>query len=206
MNLFDQITLLLTGLVAIYSIWRFYQDFSKTEGSTYNLYYITSFAVLLVSGLLLIFFGFEILANPLVVVVAALIPFALSMGLICEFYKNLAKFYMPFIILGLILIAVTRFMDAGGWATFVLAFFHSVAGFVIFFIPIFLVKSEKVTGGFIMVTVGGTLIGIGGIALAFLKAGHPILSEKLIFTILAPLLLLMALSFTWGFVKKILAD
>jgi len=44
-------------------------------------------------------------------------------------------------------------------------------------------------------------------ALAFLKTGRQLLffSEALVFTILAPLLLLMALAFTWGLMKKIKA-
>jgi hypothetical protein len=57
------------------------------------------------------------------------------------------------------------------------------------------------------VTVGGALIGLGGIALGFLKTGDQLLffSAEFVFTILAPLLLLMTLAFTWGFVKKIRA-
>ena len=87
----------------------------------------------------------------------------------------------------------------------ILATWHSIAGLLIFFIPIFVVKSGRAPGSFIFVTIGGFLIGVGGIALAFLKAGAPILSADVIFTILAPLLLLMSLAFCWGFVKKILA-
>lgn len=55
------------------------------------------------------------------------------------------------------------------------------------------------TGLFAWVGAGGALIGIGGIALAFLKAGVPILPASFIFAILAPLLLLMTASFAWGF-------
>jgi len=204
MNWFDQLTLLLTGLVAIYLIVRFIQDIKQKETTpAYDIFYIISFAVLLVSGLLLIFYGFEVLAQNCVVIVAYLIPLCLSLGLMYEFHRKAAGGYLIFGIIGLILIAVTRFMDAGGWATFVLALFHSVAGLLIFFIPIFAVKSKKVDGCFIWVTIGGTLIGIGGISLAFLKAGSPILSAEIIFTILAPLLFVMSLAFAWGFVKKI---
>ncbi len=89
-----------------------------------------------------------------------------------------------------------------------LAFFHSVAGLSIFFIPIFVVKDKKAPGGFIFVTVGGALIGLGGIALAFLKSGSQFLffSGEFVMAILAPLLLLMTLAYTWGFMKKMYAD
>jgi len=204
MNWFDRLTLLATGLTAIYLIVRFIQDYrGKDTKPTYNIYYIISFAVLLVSGLLLIAFGWGALANPLVAVVATLIPLGLSMGLVAEFYQKYAKAYLIFCIIGLVVILITRFAQAGGFAIFVYALVHSIAGLLIFLLPILAIKGKKALGSFIMVTVGGVLIGVGGIALAFLKAGSPILSAETILAILAPLLLLMALAYTWGFVKKI---
>jgi hypothetical protein len=49
------------------------------------------------------------------------------------------------------------------------------------------------------------LIGLGGIALAFLSVGSQLLffSKDFVFTILAPLLLLMTLAFAWGFMKDL---
>jgi hypothetical protein len=206
MNLFDRVTLLATGLVAIYLIVRFVQDYLRKEPRpVYNIYYMISFTVLLVAGLLLIAFTYSALENPLVIVVSYLIPLGLALGLVTEFHERFSKLYLVYGLVGLIGITATKFGGVEGWDTVILAIFHSTAGLLIFFIPIFAVKSGKVPGGFIMVTVGGTLIGIGGIALAFLKAGAPILSAEVIFTILAPLLLLMALTFAWGFVKKIVS-
>ena len=138
-------------------------------------------------------------------VVATLIPLGLSVGLVTEFYQKYAKGYLIFSLIGLIVILITRFAQVGGFAIFVYALVHSIAGLLIFFIPILATKTEKAPGGFIMVTVGGLLIGVGGIALAFLKAGVPILSAETILAILAPLLLLMTLAYTWGFVKNIKA-
>jgi len=206
MNLFDQAILLLTGLTAIYLIYRFIQD---GTGKMYNIYYIISFAVLLVSGLLLIFGGWDVLKSPLVIVVAYLIPLGLSVGLVTEFYAKTAKLYLIFGVIGLILIFLTRVVmtDVGALATIILVIFHSVAGLLIFFIPIFVTKANKAPAGFIFVTVGGVLIGLGGIALAFLKAGAQLLffSQDFVMMILAPLLLLMTLAYTWGFMKKIKA-
>jgi len=208
MTLFDRIVLLLTGLTAIYLFVRFIQDYRR-EGRkpAYDIYYIISFAVLLVAGLLLIANGYGVLANPLVVIVAYLIPFCLALGLVAEFYPNMEKGYLVFGVIGLVAIAVTRYMEVGGWSTVVLATWHSVAGLLIFFLPMLIIKSGRAAGSFIWVSVGGFLIGVGGIALAFLKAGAPLpfLSEDVIFKILAPILLLMSLAFTWGFVKRLLA-
>ncbi len=205
--MFDKIVLLLTGLVAIYTIYRLNQD-NKRVGSVppHNAFYIMSFLVLLVAGLLMIVRGEGVLANRLVVIVAYLIPLGLSLGLVWEFYTSKGMGYMIFGIIGLLGIAITRDAGPPGLATFILAFFHSVAGLLIFFLPIFIVKSGRAPGGFIFVTIGGFLIGVGGIALAFLKAGSPILSAETIFLILEPILLLMSLAFCWGFTKKILVE
>ena len=83
--------------------------------------------------------------------------------------------------------------------------FHSVAGLMIFLGPIFAVKNSKAPLGFVWVGIGGALIGIGGIALAFLISGSQLLffSQEVVLTILSPLLLLMTLAFAWGFVKDI---
>ncbi len=206
MNWFDRLTLLATGLTAIYLIVRFMIDYrGKDTKPTQNIYYIISFAVLLVSGLLLIAFGWGALANPLVAVVATLIPLGLSVGLVTEFYQKYAKGYLIFSLIGLVVILITRFAPVGGFAVFVYALVHSIAGLLIFFLPILVTKAKKAPGDFIMVTVGGFLIGVGGIALAFLKAGVAILSAETILAILAPLLLLMTLAYTWGFVKNIKA-
>ena len=52
---------------------------------------------------------------------------------------------------------------------------------------------------FSLVGVGGALIGIGGLALSFLKAGKPILSQEVIHKILPVILFLMSLCFVMGF-------
>ncbi|MBL7161484.1 MAG: hypothetical protein ISS57_02685 [Anaerolineales bacterium] len=86
--------------------------------------------------------------------------------------------------------------------------FHSVAGLIIFLGP-FLVKKYgegRPAKGFFWVGIGGLLIGIGGIALASLSFGAPLLgifTADLVFNILAGLLLLMSLAFAWGFMKDI---
>jgi len=90
MTLFDRIILLLTGLTAIYMLWHFYRHYQK-EKSLYDIYYMLGFGVLLVSGLLLIFLGWDILASPLVLTVATLIPLGISMGLMNQFCPKYKK-------------------------------------------------------------------------------------------------------------------
>ncbi|MFK5971561.1 MAG: hypothetical protein QM487_15780 [Candidatus Marithrix sp.] len=203
-TLLDQLILLLTGLTAVYLIYRFLQAIKgTTEKAKYYYHYIVSFAVLFVSGVLIILFDFAVLARPEIKIVATLIPFALATGLMCQFYQKYAKFYAMFLMLGFILIILLSYgiIDT----KLVYPIFHSVAGLTIFFIPIIAVKNKVADKGFIWVSVGGTLIGIGGIALAFLGAGNPLLgifTAEVVFAILSPILLLMALAYTWGFMKN----
>ena len=202
---FDSIVLLLTGLVAIYMISFFLkrQKNEKTAGR-HNFHYIISFLVLLVAGLLLIVFGWDALGNNFVAVVAGLIPFTLATGLVCEYHKEKAKGFVILMLIGMVLIAITRYasgMDT--LAKIVYPVFHAIAGLTIFFLPIFLVKADRVKSQFIWVTAGGTLIGLGGIALGFLSAGRQLLflSSEFVLMILAPLLFVMTLCYMYGFTK-----
>lgn len=203
MTLIDKLLLLITGIVAIYLIIYFYREYRQSEGkATYNLYYLMAFAILLVAGLLLIVLGYDILDNPLVVIVSTLLPALLATGLIAQFYPRGERGYLIFAVLGVLAIAITRLIAAeSALATIILATVHSVFGLTIFFLPIVVARRKLAAKSFGWVTVGGTLIGIGGIALALLKMGMPILSQEVILTILAPLLLLMTMSYALGFIK-----
>ena len=207
MSLFDRLILLLTGLTAIYMLWQFYGRYKK-EKALYDVYYMLGFGVLLVSGLLMIFFGWDILASPYVLTVATLIPLGISMGLMNQFRPKYKKAYSWFALVGLLAIAVT---SIGGMAlkSVAVPVFHGVAGLIIFGLPLYKWLVEKnAPKGFGMVGLGGALIGLGGIALAFLVSDSQFLffSADFVFKILAPLLLLMTLAFTFGFRKDIGTD
>jgi len=209
MNLFDQAVLLATGLVALYAIWVLMGQ-QKEEATRHiaNYYYMVSFAVLFVSGVLLIFLGWEILGllgqgsgtSKFVAIVATLIPFSFAAGLVARFYPEKEKMYLSTMALGLVLIGISRVMDMGTFAKIIYPLFHSIAGLTIFFVPIMAVKNGIMSKCFYWVTVGGTLIGLGGIALGFLTAGKQFLffSADFVLMILAPLLFLTAFSYMWG--------
>ncbi len=203
MTLLDRIILLLTGLTAIYILWYFYKRYQK-EKALHDVYYMLGFAVLLVSGLLLIFFGWGILASPYVLTVATLIPLGISMGLMNQFAPQYKKIYSWFALVGLLAIAYTSISEHS-LKSIAVPVFHGVAGLIIFGLPLFKKDSAK---GFWLVGIGGALIGIGGIALAFLVSGSQLLffSAEFVYAILAPLLLLMTLAFAFGFRKDIGSD
>jgi len=203
MNWFDRIVLLLTGLVAAYLVWRFWTRYSKDK-KLFDLYYIMGFVVLFVSGVLLIIRGYGILGSPFVLTVASLIPLGISMGVAEQYYTGWKKAFKWFALVGFLTIAVSSFAGWGLIRKTSVPLFHGVAGLIIFLGPFFAKNAGK---GFRWVGIGGLLIGLGGIALAFLSVGAQLLffSQSFVLIILAPLLLLMTLAFTFGFVKDIKA-
>ena len=197
----DKVFLLLTGLLAGYLCWYFWQRYNLHK-ALHNLYYLMGFAVLLVSGLLLIFLGLDILAWPFVLTVASLIPLGISMGLAEEYFPSWKKLFKWFATIGFLAIAITSFAGMADLKRIAVPVFHGVAGLVIFLGPFVAKGAPK---GFYWVGIGGALIGIGGLALASLSFGAPlfgIFTQSLVMTILTPILFLMAGAFTIGFTRK----
>jgi hypothetical protein len=190
-------------------LWRLWSRYQNKK-ATYDIYYLMGFAVLLVSGLLLIFLGYEILGlggttlSPYILPVASLIPLGISMGIAEQYYPAWKKAFKWFALVGFLAIAITSIGQIESFKKFAVPVFHGGAGLVIFLGPFFAKGAPK---GFFWVGVGGALIGIGGLALASLtmtgEALFGIFTQELVFTILAPLLFLMALAFAWGFVKDL---
>lgn len=202
MNLFslNNLFLLLTGLIAIYLLWHFYNHWSKGK-TLYDVYYILGFLVLLVSGLLLIFLGFGILGTPLVLTVASLIPLGISIGISEQYFPSWKKYFKWFALIGFLAIALASIGNLAILRKIAVPLFHGVAGLVIFLGPFFAKGAPK---GFWWVGIGGLLIGLGGIALAFISVGKQLLffSPDFVMAILAPLLFLMTAAFALGFSKE----
>ena len=191
----DRLLLFLMGLLASYQIVDGIADAGTFAISAYTV----SFGVLLVAGLLIIILGFDILDSPLVVIVSTVIPLSLSLGLIAEFLPVWRIPYLIFVLVGFLLIVVTRYTAAGKAALIPLAIWHGTAGVIIFALPIFVSLTGAASAGFIWVGFGGALIGVGGVLLTFLKSGNPILSKDAILSAFPALLFLMSLAFVIGF-------
>jgi hypothetical protein len=199
MNLFSiaNLFLLLTGLVAIYLLVLFWGRYSKKK-KLHDVYYMLGFTVLLVSGLLLIFLGLGILSAPLVLIVASLIPLGISLGVANQFFPQWKKAFAWFALVGFLAIAITSLTGMDSLKKIAVPLFHGVAGLVIFLGP-FIAKGTAPK--FWWVGIGGALIGLGGIALAFISVGRQLLffSPEFVMAILPPLLLAMTLAFAYGF-------
>jgi len=196
MSILDRVLLFITGLLAAYQIAFVIDGFSTLPLIVYTI----AFGVLLVSGLLIILLGNEVLESPVVVIVATMIPLTLSLGLVWQHLASFKVMYLVFVIVGFLAIIITRSLPMPGQIpTLVLALVHGIAGMTIFLLPIILSMQGQTTPFFSLIGIGGALIGIGGLLLSFLKMGKPILSRETIFRVLPGLLLLMTVCFVAGF-------
>ncbi len=203
----DKLLLLLTGLVALYMIFRLSKAGEKLNKGAVA-FYMLAFIVLLVAGVLLILLGYGILGSPLVVVVTTLIPLGLATGLVYDVKPEWSTGYLWFAIIGFVLIALGKLVPGlEGLGRVVLPIVHGIFGLTIVVMPYMAVSKGMAPGDFVWVAIGGILISLGGMALAFLKAGKQLLffSEAVVLAILAPLLFVMALAYAWGLMKRLVA-
>jgi len=195
MSPLDRILLLVTGILAAYQVAVGIDGFSAVPILAYTI----AFGILLVAGLLLIIWGFEVLDSPIVVIVSTAIPLSLATGLVWQ-HASFGTSYLVFAIVGFLAVTLTRSIPTPGKIpTLVLAIVHGLAGMTIFLLPIVFAFTGQAQAGFALVGIGGALIGVGGLLLSFLKAGKPILSRETILKVLPGLLLLMTLCFVIGF-------
>lgn len=190
----DRILLLGTAFLSGYQIAFGIEGLSAAV----VFFYTISFGILLVGSILLIIQGFEALESPFVIVVAALIPLGISLGLVWQFLPEYRIVYLALAILGFIGIFGTRYRFPGKLAAIAVSLTHGIAGLLIFVLPIVLSMQKKTPYGFMFVGLGGALFGIGGLSFSFLRTGKPLLSSSRIFKLLPALLLFMTLSYVVG--------
>jgi hypothetical protein len=191
----DRLLLLATVLLAAYQISAGLNGLAPHSIWIYTI----GFGILLVACLLLIILGFEGLESQGVVIVSTAIPLSISLGLVSVHLPSCFFPYLVFCVVGFGATGVTRFILSDKASTLVLALVHGTAGLVITILPMILTIQEQVPAGYLLVSLGGGLIGLGGLLLAFLKAGKPLLSQEGIYKLLPIILFLMSLSFLGGF-------
>ncbi|MGB2895413.1 MAG: hypothetical protein WBB65_04520 [Anaerolineales bacterium] len=190
----DRIALLITGLIAAYQVVIGVEGLPNLT----TWAYCTAFGVLIISSLLMIINGFDVLDSPLVVIIAAIIPLGLSLGMVVEELPAWSRGYTLFAGLGFLSILASRYTLPERAAAIALSLVHGIAGLIIVTLPIALVLLGTKPMLYLFVSVGGGLIGAGGILLALLKTGKPILSAEKIFTLLPWILVLMSAAFVLG--------
>lgn len=213
MTWLDRIFLLLAGGLALYTI-RVLIRRMRTRNTEHaaGLFHTTALAVLSVSGILLVVFGWGILglmgsslSNRLVAIVATLIPFCWATGIVAGLYPRHWRWFAAFLAIGFLLITLSRFVDMPLFSRIIYPVFHGIAGLTVIILPLWSVFRRDSRPSFALVSLGGLLISIGGLSLSFLTAGRQLLffSTDFVLAILAPLLFLTTLGYCLGL---ILAD
>jgi hypothetical protein len=192
----DRILLLLTTVLASYQVAVGIDDLDTLPIIAFTI----GFGVLLVAVLLMFILGFDVLDSPIVVIVSTVIPLALSLGIVWQYIASFRTSYLIFTIVGFLAVTLTRSIPMQNkFPVFILAVTHGIAGMTIFLLPIILSIQGNAPPLFALVSIGGGLIGVGGLLLSFLKAGKPILPRETILRLFPALLLLTTAFFVAGF-------
>ena len=174
-SILNRILLLATSLLAAYQIAVGIDGLSTVPVICYTI----GFGVLLVSSLLILILGYEVLDSPIVVVVATIIPLTISLGLVWEYLPAWRVPYLVFVLGGFLAILVTRLFSTRRPATILLAVVHGIAGLVIFILPIYLSLTGRVNPGFILVGIGwGTPLSLAA-AIVFI-VNHSLVKSALL--------------------------
>ncbi|MCK5635611.1 MAG: hypothetical protein KAI06_11005 [Anaerolineales bacterium] len=190
----DRIALLVTSLIAAYQVVGGVDGLPVLATWAYT----AAFGVLIISSLLMIINGFDVLDSPLVVIIATIIPLGLSLGMVIENLPDWHLAYLAFVLVGFSSILLSRYILPERAAAITLSLVHGIAGLIIIGLPIALVLQTEKPMLYLFVSLGGALIGTGGMLFALLKTGKLILSADKIFTVLPWILTLMSAAFVLG--------
>lgn len=193
-DIVSAIFLLLTGLVALIVGIILLKEYLAKK-TIYHLMWAIAFLVLFVSGVLILLLGFDVLGNPLVPPVVALIPVGLAAGLLFVMYDN-QKIGWGFLGYEMVVIVITLIMGIidGSTNSLLIMASHIPAGLAIFILP-FISGENKAY----MFSIGGALISTGGMLLAMMKLTESdffLFQADFIFAVLPPLLLIVGAFFT----------
>ncbi|MFX0205076.1 MAG: hypothetical protein ACFFDT_03755 [Candidatus Hodarchaeota archaeon] len=194
------ILLLITGIVALVMTILLGRDYMMNK-KIYHLAWAVSFLVLFISGVLIILFDYDILAEPLVPVVAAFIPACLVIGLFFAAWddKPYGLYYTIFTLIMVVTLAIVRLLpELNDLSTPVLMGLHIPSGLSIVGIPLYTALKKETEMTSIFYSIGGLLISIGGVLLAISKTNAEI--EELTFAVLPLLLVIVGVFFVLGII------
>ncbi len=192
-SILGRIVFLLTGHMAGYQIISGMDNYSNLTTTLYTI----SFGLLLLASLLLLLMGFEIMENDYVAVISSIIPITLSLGLVTDKLEH-ATFYAVLISIGFVIAVVLRFFSSGKVASLSLGVIHFLSGSVIFFLPIILFITQKAEIQILMISLGGLLIGSGGMLLGLLKTGKLSIGKEKVLPLFPIILFLTTTAFVVG--------
>ncbi len=196
------IVMVIVGLVALLFTVFLVIEFIKKR-KTPHLFIALSFFVVAAAGFLpVILNDFNSLRSPIVSMLAVFVPGGLATALIYdsvfgENAKDHSMNYFGYVFLMSIIVVITK--GAGCPMTSVMVMMvHVPSGLFIVILPILVAKKDGEKAP-LLVALGGVIISVAGMLLAFLVTGVPLLSEATIFMLLPWVLLLGAACLALGF-------
>lgn len=179
--MFEYVTLMCSLIYLIITLYGYYNKRSLE----YISWLISSIAFFVLS-LALVVIGLKALELPYTVYLGSIYPSFLALGLLIH-GKSKWRYYLYFIIIMFLLIVIgqvtMRALKIVSQVTL-----HSVSGLIIVFLPLIYFVLKKWPVKYLLFSLGGITIGIGGLALASISAGAPILPPELVVALLHPLL------------------
>jgi hypothetical protein len=192
-SILGRIIYLLTGHVAGYQIIKGMETYSNLTTTLYTI----SFGILLLACLLLLLMGFEIMENNYIAIIAALIPITLSLGLVTDKLAH-STLYSALIGIGFLIAVALRLLSSGKIASLSIGVIHFLSGSVVFLLPIILYLTGKADIQILMISLGGIIIGSGGMLLGLLKTGKSVLSKEKVMTLFPIILFFTTTAFVIG--------
>jgi len=193
-SILNRIIFLLTGHLAGYKVVGGMQPYSELT----TFYYTIAFGMLVLASILLMLLGFEILKSDGVLILAALIPVGLSLGMINQYLPQIHNIYIGISIIGMIAIALSRFFTSDKIAVIVLSLVHGIAGTIVVWIPLVLIINGKQDLLTLLISVGGIIIGLEGLLLAFFKMGKSFIPAEKLYAYFPTVLFLASAAFVAG--------
>ncbi|NQT62266.1 MAG: hypothetical protein HQ556_04845 [Candidatus Marinimicrobia bacterium] len=194
MQNFNRVILLLVAIVAGVQIVSGIEGL----GTIPIAYYTVSYGIFLISAILMVLMGVDIIEHSVAALAASMLPLGFSMGLVGEFLLEYHLIYTSLISILYAGLTIQKLRRRDKAALLLQILLHGFSGLVLFIMPLVLLLQGKVEASFLGVSVGTGLIAIGGMALAFLKSGKPLLSKDQIYTIFPGVLLLAVVAFSIG--------
>jgi hypothetical protein len=154
----------------------------------YVFWIISGLAFLVISAAL-IAMGLDALKLSVTPYLGSIYPAFMALGLIALRYRW--RYYLAFIVLMLLLFALTS-------SNVFRIGLHSVSGIVVVLLPLLYLARKQAGPNILPFTFGGITISVGGVALASITAGRPILPLDLVIQLLHPLLFISAFLLALG--------
>ena len=136
----------------------------------------------------------EVSATPFI---GALYPGFMAAGVLAAHLRVWTK-YIAFIVVMLLLMGVGEALGVKPLMAAAEALLHGASGLIIIAVPAYYVAKRMSPASGLMVSLGGALISIGGLALAAIAAGKPILPLETVVYLLHPILFASALVMAVG--------